>query len=310
MCGHTRRSFLRHSMMAGGAVALGGATLARAQESGEVQMAIARWKGEKEAPMNIEATKLTEQAIAALGGMKRFVSNGDIVWIKPNMAWNRAPELAANTNPDVVATLVRLCYDAGAKRVKVGDRTCHKAQESYIASGIEAAAKAVDAEVIYLDDSRFREMEIKGERLDKWEVYPEIIETDLVINVPIAKDHTIAHTTACMKNYMGVVGGNRGQWHQELASCLCDITAFMKPRLSVVDMTRVMVSNGPTGGSPDDVRRVDMVAAGTDVVALDTLSTEMIGRNPAEILSVKAAFERGLGQMDYRKLVLKELEVA
>lgn len=308
MTGQTRRGFLKTGAVAGGMAVLGPDGVAAAQT--ETQMCIARWTGNADTPMAEEATKLTEKAIEGLGGMGRFVKKGDVVWIKPNMAWNRAPEFASNTHPDVVGTLVRLCLAAGAKKVKVGDRTCHKAKESYPKSGIEAAAKAAGAEVVYLDDSRFREMALNGERLDKWLVYPEIVESDLVINVPVAKHHAIATATMCMKNYMGIVGGNRGQWHQALATCLCDITAFMKPTLSVLDATRVLVRNGPTGGNLEDVERMDTVAAGTDVVALDALGAEMVGADPSMIESIVAGEKRGLGQMDYRKLSLKELSVA
>lgn len=308
MAGQTRRKFLKRSAVAGGMAVLGPAGVSAAQA--DTQLCIARWTGNADVPMSEEATKLTEKAIEGLGGMGRFVKKGDVVWIKPNMAWNRAPEFAANTHPDIVGTLVRLCMDAGAKKVKVGDRTCHKAKESYPKSGIEAAAKTAGAEVVYLDDSRFREMALDGERLEKWLVYPEIVESDLVINVPIAKHHAIAKATVCMKNYMGIVGGNRGQWHQALATCLCDITAFMKPTLSVLDATRVLLRNGPTGGNLNDVKRMDTVAAGTDVVALDAFGAELLGNDPSEIESVVAGEKRGLGQMDYRKLAMKELTVA
>jgi uncharacterized protein (DUF362 family) len=246
----------------------------------------------------------------ALGGMKQFVKKGDAVWVKPNMAWDRTPEFAANTNPDLVATLVKLCFDAGAKSVKVGDKTCNENRKSYPASGIEAAVKAAGGEIVYLDDSRFKEMAIGGQRLDKWAVYPDIAESDLVINVPIVKHHSIAKATICMKNYMGVVSGQRGQWHQDLHTCLCDITKFMKPRLCVVDAIRILTANGPTGGNLADVKRMDTVAAGTDIVALDAFGVELLGHKPEDIKSVAAGAQAGLGQIDYRKLALRELEVA
>lgn len=312
--GQTRREFLKHTALGGGslALALSGALAAQEAAAAPAEMAIARWKaahGAYPGEMKVMATKLTEQAIKALGGMGRFVSKGDVVWIKPNIAWNHGPEFASNTNPDVVAALIRLCLDAGAKTVKVGDKTCHDARKTYPASGIEAAAKEAGAEVVYLDDNRFKEAEIKGKRLDKWAVYPEIIESDLVINVPIAKHHSLAKATLCMKNYMGVAGGERGQWHQDLSTCLCDITAFMKPRLCVLDAIRILKAHGPTGGSLDDVKRVDTVAAGTDIVALDVLGAEIMGHKPEEVGAVKAAIDIELGTADYRSLPLRELEV-
>ncbi|MGB9689740.1 DUF362 domain-containing protein, partial [Thermogutta sp.] len=162
----TRREFLWHS-----AVATGGLLLP-AQSSwaapSETKMAITKWAGpapQSPAEFAKIATQLTEQAVAALGGMSRFVKRGDVVWIKPNIGWDRTPELGANTNPDVVATLVRLCLDAGAKVVKVGDNPCDLAQKAYASSGIADAARKAGAQVIFLDRDRFREMDIKGERV-------------------------------------------------------------------------------------------------------------------------------------------------
>lgn len=285
---------------------------AAGSSSGTLQMCIARGKGAPQAEAEIKsmAIKMTEQVIETLGGMGRFVKKGDVVWVKPNMAWDRKPELAANTNPDVVATLVKLCLNAGAKEVKVGDKTCNEARKSYPASGIEAAVKAAGGTIVYLDEARFKEIEIGGKRLKKWHVYPEIAEADLVINVPIAKHHAISTATLCMKNYMGVVGGSRGQWHQALPECLCDITAFMKPRLCVLDAIRILTANGPTGGDLKDVKRLDTIAAGTDIVALDAFGAELLGHKPDAIKSVAAGHAAGLGTMDYRKLALKEIEVA
>jgi len=285
-----------------------------AAQDAPAQMCIARWTGQEpgaqaQAVMAM-ATKLTEQAVAAIGGMKRFVSSGDVVWVKPNMAWNSAPEFGANTHPDVVATLVRLSLEAGAKKVRVGDATVHPAKKAYAASGIQAAAEAAGAEVVFLDDNRLKDVAINGERLQKWALYPDIIESDLVINCPVVKNHSIATATVCMKNYMGIIGGNRGLWHQNLAQCLCDITAFMKPPMCVVDATRVMTANGPTGGNMADVKAMNTVAAGTDIVALEAFGAELLGLEPAEVKTVAAAQAAGLGTMDYRGLALKELEVA
>lgn len=320
---HTRRSFLKHTAVAGGAMTLGrlalgaegapaGAAAAPADPAQPLQLAIARWSGEAvpEEQVDMAAAKMTEQAIAALGGMQRFVRRGDVVWVKPNIAWNRKPEQAANTNPAVVATLVRLCLDAGAKTVKVGDHPCNDPKQTYVNSGIEAAVQAAGGQVVYLDGNRFRDVDVNGEQLKTWPVYPEIIESDLVINVPIAKHHGLSTATLCMKNYMGVVGGSRGKWHQDISACLCDITAYMKPRLCVLDAVRILTGNGPVGGNLADVKRMDTVAAGTDIVALDAFGAELMGHEKGAIGAVVAAEKAGLGKMDYRSLALREIAVS
>jgi uncharacterized protein (DUF362 family) len=275
-------------------------------------MCVARWAGEsiEEPGVDAMASLLARRAIEGVGGLGRFVSRGDVVWIKPNIGWNRAPELAATTNPGIVAELVRLSFDAGARRVKVGDNTCHDARQSYRSSGIEKAAEAAGAEIVLLDESRFRVVRLGGSVLGTWSLYPEILEADLLINVPIAKHHGLSQATLAMKNLMGVAGGNRGSWHQDLAGCLCDVTAFLKPRLSVLDGVRVLTGHGPQGGNASDVKRMDTVAVSTDIVALDAFGAELLGHEPQRIATVKAAEEAGLGRIDFRALPLREVAVS
>lgn len=308
----SRREFLTQTAMATGGLALGQfAAMGQGTPADKpLDMAICRWKGE---PVVAEPTteigvKLTKQAIEALGGMQRFVKKGDVVWVKPNIGWDRNPEQAANTNPDVLKTLIQMCFDAGAKTVKVGDNPCNDADKSYANSGLAAAAKEAGAEVIFLDRSRFRDAAIGGERLKDIPVYPEIIESDLVISVPVAKHHGSTTVTLCMKNYMGVIE-NRRKFHQDLPGCIRDMTAYMKPRLSVLDAVRILTANGPTGGDLKDVKRVNIVAAATDIVALDAFGCEVLGYDPAKIGTVVAGHDAKLGEMDYKKLAYRDLEV-
>lgn len=275
---------------------------------GPADMAIARWTGPL-TDMAKMAARLTEEALAGIGGMGRFVSRGDVVWVKPNIAWDRTPELAGNTNPDVVAAIVRMCFDAGAKTVKVGDYPVDIAARTYAASGISAAVKPLGAEVVFVDPSRFRMTNIGGERVKSAPVYPEMLEVDLLINVAIAKHHGLAEATLCMKNYMGVID-NRRTFHQALPECLTDLTRFMKPRLCVLDGIRVLTAHGPRGGNPEDVQVKNTVAAGVDIVALDAFGAELLGRRPQQIGSIVKGAEAGLGKIDYRALALRELSVS
>ncbi|MFH1680288.1 MAG: DUF362 domain-containing protein [Candidatus Eisenbacteria bacterium] len=310
----SRREFLKQAAAVGGTIVLSPHRVFAGEKVGAAppDMCIARWAGDPVvgAGVNAMAAALAKRAIEDLGGMGRFVNKGDVVWIKPNIGWNRAPELAATTNPEIVATLVRLSLEVGARKVKVGDNTCHDARQSYRSSGIEAAAKEAGAEVVFLDESRFRDVKIGGRVLDQWPLYPEIIESDLLINVPVAKHHGLSRATLAMKNYMGIIGGNRGAWHQDLPGCLCDITAFVKPRLCVLDCVRVLTGHGPQGGNPSDVKRLDTVAAGIDIVAVDAFGAELLGHDPAHIGTVKAAHAAGLGEIAYRELSLSEAAVS
>jgi uncharacterized protein (DUF362 family) len=254
---------------------------------------------------------MAEKAIEALGGMKRFVKRGDVVWIKPNIGWDRKPEQAANTNPQIVAALIRLAFDAGAKTVKMGDNPVHPAVKTYETSGIAAAAKAAGAKVVFLDKTRFRTAAIGGEKVKEIPVYPEIMDCDLVINVPLVKHHVLADLTMCMKNFLGVVE-KRQTFHQDLPVCIADITRYMKAqtRLHLLEGVRILTGHGPSGGNLADVQVKMTLAAGTDIVALDAWGAELIGRKPGEVKSVVQGQKLGLGTLDYRSLVLREIAVS
>ncbi|MBN2445300.1 MAG: DUF362 domain-containing protein [Phycisphaerae bacterium] len=311
---HTRREFLAHSVALGASALIGPQLLRAAMadaRASDVDMTIVRWAGEGNGAAGGKslAARLTEKAIAEIGGMKRFVKKGANVWVKPNIGWNKKVEHAADTHPDVVAELIRLCLDAGAKKVKVGDYPCNDAKQSYENSGIAPAAKEAGAEVVYLDRSRFRDMKIGGNRLKTHPVYPEMVECDLLISVPICKHHGSTRVSLAMKNYMGCVE-KRNVFHQDLPTTIADVTQFMKPVISVLDATRMLTDHGPVGGDLADVKTMNCVAAGTDIVALDAFGAELLGNEPRTIDTITKGQEYKLGTMDYRSLRLKELSLS
>jgi len=248
-------------------------------------------------------------AVEALGGMQRFISRGDIVVVKPNIGWDRVPEQAGNTNPAVVAALVKLCYDAGAKKVKVFDRPVNDPRRCYVQSGIEAAARAAGGDVQFVDDRKFREMEIKGLALKSWPLYAELFEADKVVNVPIAKHHSLAKLTLSMKNWMGIMGGSRRMIHQKLDESLVDLAMKVKPCLTVLDAVRILTDNGPQGGDLRDVKKLDTVVAGTDQVAIDSYGATLFGMKGSDLGYVRLGAQHGFGVMDLDKLRIRKLQV-
>ncbi|MRG93448.1 DUF362 domain-containing protein [Polyangium spumosum] len=249
-----------------------------------------------------EPEALVRKAVAALGGMNRFISRGDIVVVKPNIGWDRTPIHAANTNPRVVAEVVKLAYDAGAKRVVVTDASCNEPNRCFQRSGIWKAAYDVGAEVVLPAEHRFRGMRLKGEVLDEWPVYTPLINADKVINVPIAKHHNLSKYTAAMKNWYGSLGGRRNRLHQNIDVSIADLATFMQPTLTIVDAWRVLVRNGPQGGNIADAKEMRTVLASTDQVAADAWGCQLVGRSPEEIPYLKMGHERGLGTMHWRDL--------
>jgi len=253
--------------------------------------------------------QLVKAAIDALGGIKKFISWGDIVVIKPNMGWDRTPEQAGNTNPEVVAAVVKLCFEAGAKKVKVFDRPVNDPRRCYVQSGIAPAVQALGAEADYMDERKFRDMEIKGGALTSWPLYSDIFEADKVINIPIAKHHGLAKLTMSMKNWMGVMGGSRRQIHQKLDESLVDLSTKIKPTLTILDAVRILTANGPQGGSLADVKKLDTVIAGVDQVAIDSYGATLFGMKGSDLGYVTLAHKRGLGQMDLSKLKIRKIQV-
>lgn len=246
---------------------------------------------------------LARQAVEELGGMRRFVSRGDIVLVKPNIGWDRTPEQAANTNPEVVAELVRQSLNAGAKRVIVTDVSCNEARRCFQRSGIGEAAQRAGAELVLPDPSRFKDVDLKGEVLREWQVFDPFLNVDKVINVPIAKHHGLTGTTLGMKNWYGMLGGQRNQLHQKIHESLVDLADFVRPTLTVVDCYRVLLRNGPTGGNLEDVLLKKTLVASTDPVAVDAYVAKSIWNLEVESLPyLQIAAKRGLGSFEFEKV--------
>lgn len=250
-----------------------------------------------------DPAQLARAAIEELGGMNRFVSRGEVVLVKPNIGWDRTPEQAANTNPDVVAEVVRQSLQAGAKRVIVTDVSCNEARRCFQRSGIAAAAQNAGAEVILPDPSRFKEVDLQGEVLTRWPVFDAYLDVDKVINIPIAKHHALTGTTLGMKNWYGILGGSRNQLHQRIHESLVDLADFMRPTLTLVDCYRVLLRNGPTGGNLEDVLLKKTLVASTDPVAIDAYVAKSIWNVEADSLPYLAlAAKRGLGRIEFESL--------
>jgi hypothetical protein len=220
-----------------------------------IELGIAR--GRAEAPETTDPAALTRKALQALGGMGRFVGRGEVVALKPNIGWARTPVQGANTHPLVVAELVRMCLDAGARRVVVSDVSCNDAAQSFQRSGIAQAATAAGAEVVLPAEHRFKAMRLGGQVLDEWPVYMPILEADKVINVPVAKHHGLSKFTGALKNWYGLLGGRRERLHQSIGPrspwstprVCCGVTA-RRAAASATRARRTWCSPPPTRWRP------------------------------------------------------------
>jgi len=237
-------------------------------------------------------------AVARMGGMERFVGANDVVVVKPNVGWDRTPEQAANTHPEVVAEVVRLCLEAMPRRVVVCDCPVAESRRAFERSGIMRAAHEVGAETVLPEESRYVTVEI-SERLGTWDVLEPFVTATKIINVPVAKHHNLTGTTAGMKNWIGITGKLRIMFHNQIEWSIAELAALMRPTLTVVDASRVLMTAGPQGGRLSDVKQVGAVAAGVDPVALDAWAVSLFenGHGPKPGF-IRVAEEMGLGSSE------------
>ncbi|HEY43105.1 MAG TPA: DUF362 domain-containing protein [Anaerolineae bacterium] len=259
-----------------------------------------------------EPEPLVRAAIAALGGMERFVRPGDDVIIKPNIcvAYHTF-EYAATTNPWVVGALLKLCWEVGAGRVRVMDYPFGgTADRAYVQSGIKDQVLAAGGMMETISSFKFVRTEIpEAIDLRVCDIYDDILQADVVINVPIAKHHGLARLTLGMKNLMGVIK-DRPAMHRNLGQRLADLASRVRPALTVVDAVRILRDNGPTGGNLNDVQKLDTVIASPDIVAADSYAATLFGLRPEQLSYVAAGTAMGLGRSDLDAMKIEEINLS
>ena len=254
---------------------------------------------------------IVRRALAAFGGMEKFVPRNASVIIKPNICVAyHTYEYAATTNPWVVGALVKSCLEAGARNVQVMDLPFGGTQqEAYVRSGIDEQVKAAGGEMISMSGFRYVSADIpQGRDLKQVRVFDEAMKADVLIDVPIAKTHGLARLTLGMKNLMGLIQ-DRSSIHANLGQRVADLTSLFRPTLTVVDAVRILVANGPTGGNLGDVKQLDTVIVSPDIVAADSYATTLFGLRPDDIAYISAAAAMGLGRSDLQSLKIEEIAV-
>jgi len=297
-----RRDFIRITVGAGAGLSLMGRWGLVGQQTKSPDLVVVE---------NGQPAALVREAVQQLGGMERFVKRGDFVVVKPNISWDRVPEQAATTNPDVVAEVVRMCYEAGAKKVKIFDNTLNDARRCYRRSGIKSAAEEAGADVEYVYERKFKKVRFESGKLVKaWEVYRDVLDADKIINLPIAKHHSISGVSLGMKNFMGLIGGNRGKYHRDFNIKIVDLNTKIRADLTILDAYRMLMRNGPSGGSLADVVIKKTVVAGVDPVAVDSFGASMFGHMPERIGFLNEAHSRGLGEINLNKLRIQKISLS
>lgn len=301
----TRRESIRKLLQLSGGLALSGVA------TWSVQSPLKAWAGSEKKKFIIEGVgqtepydvkALTRKTFEAAGGISRFVSKGDVAVIKPNISWARAPKFAATTHPEVLEAVVELCQEAGAKRVRIADNTIHDARRCFAITGAAMVAQKTGADLIYPRSSLMRNMELKGNRLESWPVFVPLIEADALINLPVAKSHSLSRLTLGMKNWIGAVDGSRWSLHQEIDTSIVDLAQYFKPTVTLIDAIRIMTRNGPSGGSTSDVAKKNVLILSDDPVAADAKAALLFDRKPEDIGFIRLGQKWGLGTYDFQRL--------
>lgn len=308
-----RREFLKAGALAGAALSLNFDSLQAALANNKIAVEKAP---DLVAVMGGEPEVMLDKALEALGGIEKYVRPGQSVVIKPNIGWDRTPELAGNTNPKLVGALVKKCLAAGAKKVTVFDHTCDNWQKCYDRSGIAAAVKSAGGTIVPAhDEVYYKEVNMpQGINLKKTKIHEALLEADVWLNVPILKNHGGAKMTISMKNYMGIVW-DRGFFHKnDLQQCIADICTWEKrPALNIVDAYRVMRQNGPQGKSAADVSVLKTLIVSPDIVAADTAAVRFFNQVEKMDIASVGHLSKGeahkLGSTDLDKITIKRIKI-
>lgn len=302
-----RRTFLKNTAAAGiiGGLALNLPAKALIKSSNK------KGKYDMVAVKGGEAAAMFDKGIAAMGGMKAFVKPGQTVVVKPNIGWAKSPAAAANTNPELVKRIIEHCFTAGAKTVYVFDHTCQNWKAAYRQSGISEATKAAGGKIVCGNYQKaYQEVLIpQGKRLKKTKVHNLILDSDVFINVPVLKNHGGAIMTCAMKNLMGIVW-DRGFFHRnDLQQCIADSVMVRIPDLNVVDAYRVMKKGGPRGHGLRDVVTMKYQLLATDIVAIDTAASKILGISASRIGHLKLGEKLNLGTMKLDQLDITRINM-
>jgi uncharacterized protein (DUF362 family) len=145
-----------------------------------------------------------------------------------------------------------------------------------------------------------------GISIKDWSVYQDVLATDVLIDVPIAKHHGSAGLTLGCKNLMGTIQA-RSMMHSSLHQRIADITSLIRPDLTVIDAYRILTRHGPTGGNLDDVKLAKTVIASADIVTADAYACTLFGKTADDIGYVRMAAEMGIGTKDLASIRIEEL---
>lgn len=304
----TRRSFIKSSAAVGASTLVGSSFLSKlVYGKGKIDISIG--KGE-------DYFKNTIEAVKQLGGMKKFVPKNSKVALLPNVQRNNP---GVFTKPEILRAVIQMCKKAGAKEISC---LSWLGEQNWENTGL---AKVIDEEeanliLVERDESNFKAVPIpNGIALMEASIMNEFFNYDVFINMPITKDHAGNKFTGTLKNLMGLNSPtNNRTFHKpnwktdlnditHLDQCIADLNTVIKPHLCIVDATEFITTNGPFG--PGELIKPQQVIVGTDRVAIDAYCSTLWGLEAKDIIMIDKAKEHGLGEMDLKRVKIKEFAV-
>lgn len=299
----SRRTFIKGGIAAGILVSISPANIFAAENQGPEVWVI---HGEDK----VKLMRKCLEIINANGGLGKGRKS---LALKVNAGWDRTPDEGANTHPVLVDEFLKGCREAGIKEVVLPEFSCHPANKTFMKSGIFDAAKKNNAEMIDLGTDKKSFVKVllpNGISLKEAEFSNYFIDSDIVVNMPVAKHHGGAGLTMAMKNWMGAVK-DRGFWHKNnLHQCIADIATYIKPNWTIIDATRTMYDSGPQGPAKElkvqDILIVSKDQVAADAYAAKTLFPEKVSEKAKYI---KIAGDMNLGVVDVDKMIVRKIEV-
>ncbi len=296
-----RRSFLKTTASVAAVSALPAARLDAQEAAPAATVVVVHGK---------DIPKMLAAGIAKLGGWEAFIKPGNKVVLKPNVAWNSQPEQGGNTHPDLIKACVLAAEAQGAAAINIPENTCHPEKATFKASGVEEALKGTKARLYRPAKEDYQKVEIpRGKIVKSADVPKDVLACDCLINMPVAKSHSATTLTLSMKNWMGSVSNEtRRSWHRDgLHQCIADFSTFIKPKLIIIDATRIMLTKGPQG--PGDMAVPNELILSTDPVAADAYAATLFKKEPFDIGYIKIAQEMGVGCGDLKRIKIERVEV-
>lgn len=239
------------------------------------------------------------KSVELVGGLEQVVKPGSRVLVKINHLSPASPaERGIVTHPVFVEAVLKLLARTGA-RVTVGDDIDSESGDGFQVSGFRQMCERAEVALVNLKEAGFVETGCRGHFLKNVYFSRTVLDADIIVNLPKLKTHSLTVLTGGVKNmYGGIPVGLRTRFHgeymrrEDFGQVLTDIFSAVRPQLTIMDGIVAMEGEGPAAGK---LRRLGLVLASRDAVALDAVATRIIGLDPMDILTTRYCDERGLG---------------